>query len=245
MIAFCSSSFVSHFPVFSAAWLMLLLLAIPILSLLEGSNARYHIDRPIVAMTLFLHYVLVIHYWFCCLLVACLFPIYNYLACSRHHYLFYRLNVLGLVPGPCLKGNLCKTLASVYKLLSHARRMLDILGYSYCSNGFLFYPKLSILLIHCLRVLWSVSINYPSLDSHNFLYYHSASIPCSLLRLYRRYKHIPNNFVCLFDHDTLQRSIWNRLFQLNPLTSAYLKILAVSRYEKPVDFNRVERAFLL
>jgi hypothetical protein len=212
---------------------------------------RYLAHGPIQLNFLFAPYILSsvcrVYYH----LAALVFPIYNLMVRNCRHCLFALLNPLVMEPGPCQIESWQKNTSIYHTPLSLDCRIRDI-SYCSCSNTSLSCRTMTCipLFVFCLlflRAFWHLCLR--ALCSRNSWYFHPLH---SLSQLYTYSR--KSISICKSVEIPLYSSVLNdlaqrllsggRFYPEYQLTFPYFNFLAELKYEKPVDFNRVERAFL-
>lgn len=199
--------------------------------------------------SLFLRYMLLGCCFACYLLVLLVSPIGNYQAHNLSHYFFYQVCELSMAQPPYQQRNFQKILSNVYTFECPVHHSLDTFYHSHYNNGFSRGSMPDILLYQLARVSSSRLAYFLQKGIRSFLCAHYLGYPVLLRSAVHKCRDIPKkffdkfcNFLC---RETLRPSVSNRLFRLNRLSFPYFNFLAELKYEKPVDFNRVERAFLI
>lgn len=200
---------------------------------------------PTLSRSLFVHYELVK-----CLLTYCSLALYkspngSYQAHNLYYSPYGQECVSLSALDPYQQRNSQTILANDHTSEYHDPHSLDTSDRSPDNNGLLRVSMLDIPLFLFVHVFYFLSAWYLPQGTHSFLRAHLEHCKGLLYAGYRRSKGTLKKVYVLCDRGILQRSIGYRFSLLNHLHLSCLKILAVSRYKRPVDFNRVERAFLI
>lgn len=181
----------------------------------------------------------------CYSLVLPSLPIYNLMVYNGRRYSAYQVCGLVMGRGPYPKESLHKNSTIVYIFLYPFLRIWDN-SVSFYQGIFASSRSSKPIPLFCGLLHVRSDWNYRGLliSIHSFLCHLTPSSIGGLFSRLRRSIGISSMGLFLFSRETLSQSIWNRLFQLNLLSFPYFEFLANTKYEKPSDFNRVERAFL-